>query len=102
MTTTDAGVGDALLSAIEAIQGRLPPSGFAVGEFTLADIAIAPTVVRLSLVLENEIGKYALGEGARLLAALKAPKFKRFTQYVNDLKAHPSIQKTYDEVGTRE
>ena len=86
------------LEAIAALQARLAPSGFAVGEFSLADVAIAPQVLRLFPTLENEYGRYPVGEGKKLLEALRGPKYARFMQYVEDLAARPSVKATYDEV----
>ena len=86
------------LEAIAALQARLAPSGFAVGEFSLADVAIAPQVLRLIPMLENEYGRYPVGEGKKVLEALRGPKYARFMQYIEDLAARPSVKATYDEV----
>ena len=87
-----------LFEAIEALLARLAPTGFAIGEFSIADIAVAPLSMRLVSMLENELGKYPLGEGKKLLDTLRGPKYARFMQYVGDLSARPSIKSSYDEV----
>ena len=87
-----------LLDAFAEMQARLPPAGFAVGEFSLADVAVVPVFLRVILLLENEIGKYPLGEGKKAAEALQEPKFARLAKYMKDVKARPSVTKTYDEV----
>ena len=90
--------GEKLLDAYEMIQARLSPEGFAIGEFSVVDCDIAPSFVRIEMYLSNEIGKYPVGEGAKVLEQLKGPRFERFMRYIADLKARPSIQRTFDEV----
>ena len=95
---------DALLEELETLQARLPPIGspggeFAIGPWSLADAAIAPFLIRLPTFLENELGKYALGEGKKALEALRSPRFARLWKYIADLGARPSVKKTWDEVG---
>ena len=89
-----------LVEAYEAIQALLPPQGFAVGEFSLADIAIAPFFARLELLLENDLGPWPAGkgEGPKILALLREPKFARINAYWEALKARPSFQATWDRV----
>ena len=89
-----------LLDALAVVQARLPPQGgFAVGpEFSLADVAIAPFLLRIIMVFEHELGKFPLGEGRKALEALKEPRFARLTEYLENIRARSSIQKTWDEV----
>ena len=87
-----------LLAGFEALQALLPPTGFAVGEWSTADIAAAPYLVRMLMLLEHEIGKYPVGEGKKTLGALREPKFARIMKYVEDAKAWPSFRDTWDEV----
>ena len=42
---------DSILQAIEKLQNALPPTGFAVGQFSIADIAVAPFLTRMLLFL---------------------------------------------------
>ena len=55
-----------LYAALEYLQSLLPAeSGFAIGEFSAADIAIAPFLARLKVALKNDIGAYKEGEGKK-------------------------------------
>ena len=81
------------LDVFEAIQARLPPTGFAVGEFSLADIAAVPALLRIILMLKHDIGKYPVGEGKKAFEQLSQPKFARLMKYLEDVKARPSLQK---------
>ncbi|TFK89258.1 thioredoxin-like protein [Polyporus arcularius HHB13444] len=85
-----------LLDQLEAIQARLPETGFAVGEFSIADVAAAPFLARIMLLLENDIGKYPVGEGKKAFEELQKPKFARLMKYIADLKARPSFRASYD------
>ncbi|KAH9923130.1 thioredoxin-like protein [Epithele typhae] len=93
---------EAYLTFFEELQARLPPTGFAIGEFSLADVAIAPFLLLSEMALKNEIGKYAVEDGKKVLGALAEPKFSRIQKYVNDLKERPSIKNTYDEAACYE
>lgn len=88
----------AFLNAVESIQALLPPQGFAIGEYSIADISVAPFVARAHVALGNEIGAYAVGEGKKILDALQQPRFSRFQTYWADLQARPSFQATFNKV----
>ncbi|KAM5541834.1 hypothetical protein V8D89_004563 [Ganoderma adspersum] len=88
-----------LFAGFEAVQALLPPAGgFAVGAWSIADIAAGPYLVRMLMLLEHEIGKYSVGEGKKTLEALRGPRFARVMKYVEDVKAWPSFRATWDEV----
>ena len=89
-----------LVQAAEQIQELLPPQGFAVGEFSAADIAIAPFLGRLKVTLGNDLGGFPAGkgEGVRILKLLQQPKLARFNKYWDDLEARPSFAATFDSV----
>ena len=87
------------LGALEALQCRLAPEGYALGaEWSLADAAIAPFLLRTVMFLEHEFGRFPLGEGRKMAEALRGPRFARLMRYVEDIRARPSVQKTWDEV----
>lgn len=90
--------GDNLIKGVEAVQSLLAPTGFAVGEFSIADVALAPFLARIDIILKNELGAFPEGEGNRVLETLHSPAFARFQRYFEDLKARPSFQSTFDEV----
>ncbi|KAI1789475.1 hypothetical protein LXA43DRAFT_1062840 [Ganoderma leucocontextum] len=86
-----------LLAFFETLQALLPPTGFAVGEWSIADIAAGPFLVRVLMLLEHDIGKYPVGEGKKTFEALRGPRFARIMKYVEDVKAWPSFRATWDE-----
>jgi glutathione S-transferase len=96
---TDDGV-ELLVQALESLQALLPSTGYAVGEFSIADIAIAPSLARMVLRLENDLGNWPAGEGKgpQRLAVLKQPKLARFWEYAKELQARPSFFTTWDKV----
>ena len=88
-----------LLKALEAVQARLPGEGkgsFAIGEWSFADIAAAPVLVRIVLMLENGYGPAA--EREKVLETLRGPKFARLLRYIEDIRARPSFQKAFNVV----
>ncbi|EKM56448.1 uncharacterized protein PHACADRAFT_253585 [Phanerochaete carnosa HHB-10118-sp] len=87
-----------LVQAIEQLQSLLPSQGFAIGEFSAADIAIAPFIARLELNLENDLGGYpeGKGEGQRILNLIRSPKLTRWQEYSRALLAHPAVASTFD------
>ena len=89
------------LPSLEAFQALLVPSGYAVGPWSIADIVVAPMMVRFIRLAGYEIGKYPMGEGKKLLKALAEPRFARLLQYYELLWQRPSVQATWDEVRMR-
>ena len=97
-----------LYAAVEHIQGLLPPStstsagtGFAVGEWSIADAAFLPVylLALLALELDPAVSRFAPGAAAEIRAALReAPHFARMQKYVEDCMARPSARKTWDVV----
>lgn len=96
-----------LLAAFGALQARLPQEadtetgrGFAVGEWSIADIAAGPLLVRTPLLLANEVGRYPVGAGKTALASLGAPEYARIMKYIDEVAKRPSFARTYDAVRT--
>lgn len=91
---------EGFLNALEGVQALLPvDKPFAVGdEFTNADIAVAPFLGRMYLMLKHGIGKFSKEDGQRVWDALHSEKFARLTKYASDLMARESFKKTFDEV----
>ena len=89
-----------LVKAYEHMQALLPPVGFAVGEFSVADIAIAPFLARIEVYLANDLGGYPAGkgEGSRILGLLQSPKLTRIQEYSKAVRVHPSVATTFDPV----
>ncbi|KAI0712661.1 thioredoxin-like protein [Earliella scabrosa] len=90
-----------LVDALAALQARLPAEGgFAVGEWSIADVAAAPFLVRMIPSLEHDLGVFPVGEGKKVMEELKGPRFVRLMKYIEDLRNRPSVRGTYDEEGT--
>ena len=89
-----------LYAALEYLQSLLPAeSGFALGEFSAADIAIAPFLARMRISFLNDIGAFPEGEGPKIYAEItSSSRFARFTKYQEDLFARESFKATFDEV----
>ncbi|KAI0787559.1 hypothetical protein C8Q74DRAFT_1315439 [Fomes fomentarius] len=88
---------DTILQAVEKLQNILPPTGFAVERFSIADIAVAPFLVRMMLFVKTGTGAYSDEDGQRMRDALASGKFARFRQYVQDLQERPCFQRNWDE-----
>ncbi|KAI1784651.1 glutathione S-transferase C-terminal-like protein [Ganoderma leucocontextum] len=90
---------DALYDAASFLQGLLPPTGYAVGAYSVADVAITPFLARARVALLNELGAYPEGEGKKVLQTLTSGegKFARFGKYFNDVLARESFKATFDE-----
>ena len=88
-----------LYRALEHVQALLPPGGgFAVGAFSVADVAVAPFLGRARVGLTNEIGAFPEGEGKKVWATITSGRFARLAQYMDDLFARESFKATFDEV----
>ena len=111
-----------LLDAFDALQALLPPlpptadpdtagtegdtgagtaegdGPFAVGRWSIADMAAAPFLVRIFMFLAHDMGKNSLEDGRAALAELRdGPRFARLWRYVEDVRAWPSFKATWDE-----
>lgn len=73
---------------------------FAVGnEFTIADISIAPQLVRVATWLENDyFGRYDKSTVSKVQELYNSPKYDRLREYVLRLQERPSVKKTYLKV----
>ncbi|PCH44668.1 hypothetical protein WOLCODRAFT_139133 [Wolfiporia cocos MD-104 SS10] len=87
----------AFFDAVAAVQALLPSEGFAVGEYSIADVAVAPFLARAHVALRNEVGAYPVGAGKQVLDTLAEPRFARFQKYWADLQARPNFKATFDE-----
>ena len=105
-----------LLDALAALQALLPlfpdapeedmggesegePGGpFAVGQWSIADMAVAPSLARIYMFLAHDMGKNSLEDGRAALAELReGSRFARLRRYVEDVQARPSFRATWDE-----
>lgn len=97
------GSAEDLVQAFEALQALLPAKGFVIGEFSIADIAVAPFLARLELLLANDLGAWPAGrgEGPKIIGLLQQPKLARIWEYWKELQTRPSFVATFDKVGYR-
>ncbi len=90
-----------LYTALEYIQSLLPTEGFVVGQYSMADIAIAPFFARGRMSFTNDIGAWTAGEGPKIWETITTGKFARLGKYINDLFARESFKATWDEVRSK-
>ncbi|KAI0697740.1 hypothetical protein C8T65DRAFT_710338 [Cerioporus squamosus] len=88
---------DAMLAAVEEMQALLPEKGFAIGEWSIADAAFVPFLLRLDRSLKNNVGVFADGVIEETLRALYGPKFVRIQRYLEDNITRTSMTKTWNE-----
>ncbi len=101
--TSDGASPDKILIAIEAIQDLLPPEGFAVGEWSLADAALAPLLARNEINLKNDWGAFDEGTGKKAWEKLSTdPKFERIRKYYDTAKLRKSFRETFDEASVHQ
>ncbi|KAL6302571.1 glutathione S-transferase C-terminal-like protein [Sparassis latifolia] len=96
-----AGKGSAedFIKGTEQVQALLPESGFAIGQYSIADIAITPFLARAELLLRHAIGAYSAEEAKKVYETVwLSPKFSRLQKYWNDVKARPNFKASFDEV----
>ncbi|EMD37327.1 hypothetical protein CERSUDRAFT_113980 [Gelatoporia subvermispora B] len=90
---------EAVFVALEQLQELLPPTGFVVGEWSIADAYISGILPRAEIVFENNLNQsgWTEGQGQEIMAVLRGPRFARLTQYTQDLTARPSFKATFDK-----
>ena len=91
---------EGLFAAIGALQAMLPAEGgWVCGErWSIADAMFMPFVMRIEVMLEQNLPTMAPGVAERALEVLRSERFARFQQYKKDTVARPSMMKTWDEV----
>ena len=94
-----------LHDGIARVQDLLPAGGgegpgYAVGEYSLADVAITPFLARMRASVGNDWGTFPEGEGKKVWADMndKQGKYARFAKYAERLLQRESFKKTLDEV----
>ncbi|OJT03422.1 Vegetative incompatibility protein HET-E-1 [Trametes pubescens] len=87
---------EGVLKALETLQAALPPDGgFAAGEWSIAEAAVAPFIARLFLFLHVGLGSYTEKQGQTLRDTMASPRFARLVQWVKDVHKRPSFKKTW-------
>ncbi|KZV74998.1 hypothetical protein PENSPDRAFT_731949 [Peniophora sp. CONT] len=88
------------LAGLEAVQSLLPESGFAIGEWSIADASVAPIIGRAEVALREDLGSWAAGEGTALYKEIfEGERFARLAKYWRDNQARESWKKTFNEPG---
>ncbi|KAJ3013332.1 hypothetical protein NUW54_g1625 [Trametes sanguinea] len=85
------------LAVLEDFQAMLQPTGFVVGDWSIADATFVPILARLYLVLETGLGNFTPEIAKEALEALRSPRFARLQRYWDDITARPSTAKTWNE-----
>ncbi|KAI0634696.1 hypothetical protein C8Q77DRAFT_1103581 [Trametes polyzona] len=93
---------ESLISALDDLQGRLPPTGFAVGEWSIADAAVLPILLRLHMSLRYNLGILQPGAAEKALEVFESPMYARLRQYIDDNLVRESVKKTWDESVVRQ
>ncbi|KAL7283924.1 hypothetical protein ACG7TL_001196 [Trametes sanguinea] len=88
---------DSTLAVLEDFQAMLPPTGFVVGEWSIADATFIPILARLHMVLRTGLGNILPEVAKEGVEALRSPRFARLKQYWDDITARPSTAKTWNE-----
>ncbi|KAI1781610.1 hypothetical protein LXA43DRAFT_1105631, partial [Ganoderma leucocontextum] len=89
---------DGVFAALDEFQRKLPSSGgFAVGEWSIADAALVPILLRMEHLWRLKPFTIREAEADKALETLNSPRFARLRQYVADNKKRGSVAKTWDE-----
>ncbi|KAI0359760.1 thioredoxin-like protein [Trametes cingulata] len=88
---------EGILQALEKLQNALPTTGFAAGEWSIADAAVAPFITRLELFLRARLGAYTEENWNKLREALDSDKYARIMQYIRDIRERPSFKKSWGD-----
>ncbi|KAH9848998.1 thioredoxin-like protein [Lenzites betulinus] len=88
-------------SVLEALQAMLPPTGFAAGEWSIADATFVPILMRWVISIETGLGTFTPESRKESLDAYHSPRFERLRKYFEDNFARPSMSKCYDEAAVK-
>ena len=91
---------EALLDAFKVVQSLLPETGFAIGEWSIADANTAPFLARFEVVMREDLGPWEKGVGRSIYEKIFAGEdYARLVRYLRDNQARDSWKKTWNEVG---
>ncbi|RPD55605.1 hypothetical protein L226DRAFT_614759 [Lentinus tigrinus ALCF2SS1-7] len=88
---------ETLLEPLDSLQRMLPPEGYAVGEWSIADAAFTPFLMRINAMLKIKPPTVQEGYLEQVTEALHSPRFERLQKYVSENIARSSMAKTWDE-----
>ncbi|KAH9902678.1 thioredoxin-like protein [Cubamyces lactineus] len=83
---------DGLLQGLDKLQAALPPTGFVIGQWSTADIAVIPFLSLMLLYLDAGIGNYDEEGEKKLRDAFAGERFARLKQYVQEARQRPSVK----------
>lgn len=83
---------------LDELQRKLPPTGFALGEWSIADAAVLPILLRMEQLWRLRPPTIRKGEADKALETFNSSRFARLRQYIADNKERESVAKTWNEV----
>ena len=86
---------DSLLQGLERLQAALPPTGFAIGEWSMAEIGVVPFLARMFFYLEHDIGNYDEEGEKKMRDAFASTRFARLRKYVQEASERPSFKTSW-------
>ena len=90
---------DGVFAVLDEIQRKLPPTtGFLFGEWSIADAAVLPILLRMEHIWRLKPFMIREGEADKALEIFNSPRFARLRQYLADNKKRESVAKTWVEV----
>ena len=82
---------DAFIAGLETVQALLPETGFAVGEWSIADAAVTPFLGRAEVALQGDLGSWEKGVGPETYREVfESERFARIVKYWRDNEARES------------
>ncbi|EJF67352.1 hypothetical protein DICSQDRAFT_46340, partial [Dichomitus squalens LYAD-421 SS1] len=89
------------LDLLEALQATMPEVGYVVGEWSIANAALLPFLLWMSVIVKTRVGYYVrLHNVEHVKAEWASPRFARLPQHYDQSIARPSTSVTWDEVCT--
>ncbi|KZV75006.1 hypothetical protein PENSPDRAFT_748849 [Peniophora sp. CONT] len=83
---------------LKTMQNLLPEKGFAVGEWSIADAAVAPLFGWAQVALREGLGSYEEGAGPEMYREIfEGERFGRWVEYWRENEARESWKNTWDE-----
>ncbi|EIW63914.1 uncharacterized protein TRAVEDRAFT_41340 [Trametes versicolor FP-101664 SS1] len=83
--------GAEVLELLVELQNELPPTGYVVGDWSIADAAFVPMVAAVGIVAKTGRGYFRDVDGGKLTQELAAPRFERLREYMRINKERPSF-----------
>ncbi|KAI0778888.1 hypothetical protein BD413DRAFT_465179, partial [Trametes elegans] len=92
--------GEKVLEALSMLQDLLPPEGYVLGRWSIADAAFAPVVPWVEVMAKTGQGYYKKIETDRVAEALASLRFSRLREYMRINKERGGYKTAYNEVSS--